>query len=109
MQSFAQHRSNIHRVGLIVDPESVSTLTPRMKDVLQLTCQCHTKDDLVVDVSQSIAPFLACDGCCPCITPGSVLYSVRSQRIITPMEKMTLHGFPANQLDSDIVDTGGTS
>ena len=54
---------------------------------------------MVVDVSQSAARSHArFNGICPTLTPNSVTVVERANRIVMPIEKLLLHGFPINRM-----------
>ena len=54
---------------------------------------------MVVDVSQSAARSHArFNGICPTLTPKSVMVVERANRIVMPIEKLLLHGFPINRM-----------
>ena len=73
---------------------------PRERDAWKiLQSQFPGQENLAADLSQSITRTGArVDGRLPCITPGSVLAVGAAGRVVTPLEKIMLHGFPIHRM-----------
>ena len=70
-------------------------VSPRQLSVLRAAQADNPGRDLVVDLSQSMERArVRTDGACPTITPGAVIHVERLGRIMLPIEKLMLHGFP---------------
>ena len=73
---------------------------PRERDAWAILSHLHPKSsDLVADLSQSATRMATqCSGHLPTITPGCILASARHQRVVSPVEKLVLHGFPVHRM-----------
>lgn len=72
---------------------------PRERDAWRILSASHPPGNLVADLSQTVTR--ACvrkDGKLPTITPGSVLAMGAAKRILSPLEKVLLHGFPVHRM-----------
>ena len=73
---------------------------PRERDAWQIeSAKRFNSAQLTVDLSQSVTRGGArTDGCLPTITPGSVLAVAGAGRVLCPLEKVMLHGFPVHRM-----------
>ena len=73
---------------------------PRERDVWQIVKANRGCNHLAVDLSQSVSRGGArSDGCLPTITPGSIVAVADAGRVICPLEKVMLHGFPVHRMN----------
>ena len=90
---------------------------PRERDAWTLLASLHPQPDLVADLSQTVTRAgVRKDGKLPTITPGSVLAVKKVGRLVSPMEKIMLHGFPVHRMiipsgisDRDLESMGGNT
>lgn len=91
---------------------------PRERDAWSILQNQHPgAKSMVADLSQSITRTgVRVDGRLPCITPGSVLAMVAAGRVVTPLEKVMLHGLPVHRMmfpsdvsSADIERAGGNT
>ncbi|CAE7834371.1 unnamed protein product [Symbiodinium sp. CCMP2592] len=91
---------------------------PRERDAWDIICTKHAgSKELVADVSQNVnRARVRTDGSLPTVTPGAVLVSARAGRIISPLEKVMLHGFPIHRMvfpskvtDKELASMGGNT
>ncbi|CAE7479645.1 ngoBIM [Symbiodinium sp. CCMP2592] len=91
---------------------------PRERDAWDIICTKHAgSQELVADVSQNVnRARVRTDGSLPTVTPGAVLVSARAGRIISPLEKVMLHGFPIHRMvfpsrvtDKELASMGGNT
>ena len=77
-------------------------LAPRQQALLQAarrTCQKTGGKDVIIDVSQSEGRTpLRFNGISPTLTPGACVVVDRAKRVIIPIEKLMLHGFPIHRM-----------
>jgi site-specific DNA-cytosine methylase len=81
-------------------PSDMQLPPGRMQDVWRLLLQKHHTGDLVADVSASVDrahPHFA--GTCCTLTPRSLVCVQKVGRVILPVEKLLLHGFPLHMMD----------
>ena len=75
---------------------------PRERDAWNILSAAHRSASLkpfVVDLSQSVTPAAGrTDGRLPTITPGSKLAISSIGRLLCPLEKILLHGFPIHKM-----------
>ena len=72
----------------------------RERDAWQsLLATGHCKKTTTCDISQSLGRMpLRCDGALPTITPGGNVLVAEVQRVLTPVEKLLVHGLPLHEL-----------
>ena len=77
-------------------------LAPRQQALLQAarrTCQKTGGKDVIINVSQSEGrATLRFNGISPTLTPGACVVVDRAKRVIVPIEKLMLHGFPIHRM-----------
>ena len=90
----------VSRVSEVCSADGMLLHRPRERDVWRLLQrQFPAQKNLVADLSQSISRTGArVDGRLPCITPGSVLAMAATGRVLTPLEKVMMHGFPVHRM-----------
>lgn len=91
---------------------------PRLQDAWSILAAKHASSKhLVADLSQTVTrASVRTDGHLPTITPGSILAVREAGRIISPLEKIFLHGFPVHRMlipkditDSQLESMGGNT
>eukprot|EP00435_Cladocopium_sp_Y103_P072726 s27_g41.t1 len=71
---------------------------PRLRDAWNILSAKH-RGHLAADLSQSVSRAgVRTDGRLPTITPGSILAVADAGRVVTPLEKILLHGFPVHRM-----------
>ena len=77
-------------------------LTPRQQLVLESArkkCREAGGNDVIINVSQSEGrATLRFNGISPTLTPGGCVVVDRARRVIVPIEKLMLHGFPIHRM-----------
>ena len=93
---------------------------PREREAWDIICEQHPGcEELVADLSQSVnRARVRSDGSLPTATPGALLASSRAGRIISPLEKIMIHGFPIHRMvfsskrkltDKELASMGGNT
>ena len=91
---------------------------PREREAWDIICEQHAgSEDIVADVSQNVnRARVRTDGSLPTATPGALLVSSRAGRIISPLEKVMIHGFPIHRMvfpskltDQELASMGGNT
>ena len=95
-------------------------LTPRQQKLLKAgreKCRQVGGTDVIIDVSQSEGRgSLRLNGVSPTLTPGGCVVVDRARRVIIPIEKLMLHGFPIHRMkiptstsNTDLASLGGNT
>eukprot|EP00438_Fugacium_kawagutii_P030954 Skav228888 [mRNA] locus=scaffold194:149567:150337:+ [translate_table: standard] len=73
---------------------------PRTRDAWTVLQTKHLgAASLTADLSQSVTRAGVCtDGRLPCVTPGSILAVGAACRLVTPLEKLLVHGIPVHRM-----------
>lgn len=117
---------NLHREVKQALPKHPSTCEahklllhlPRLQDAWGILAAQHASSQhLVADLSQTVTrASVRTDGHLPTITPGSILAAREAGRVISPLEKVLLHGFPVHRMlipaeitDSQLESMGGNT
>ena len=119
-ESGSQGVSKSHRPLSPAAPGWAAHLTPRAQVVIEAAkrkAATRGTADFIVDASQAEHRANArFDGICPTLTPHGLVVVGRAARIIMPIEKLMLHGFPvhrmsipASTLDSVLASLGGNT
>ena len=105
--------------GGVTGDEQKFGLTPRQASALAeaRAKQVAGATDILVDVSQSEDRVHGrFNGICPTLTPGALVVVERSQRVLMPIEKLLLHGFPVHRMNiptsttnTDLASLGGNT
>ena len=82
-----------------------------------LSQQYEKSPALVADLSQNLdRAAVRTDGALPTVTPGSHLVLREAGRVVTPIEKILVHGFPVHRMvfpaqvtDAELASTGGNT
>ena len=91
---------------------------PRERHAWALLSKKHEKAaSFTVDLSQNLGRnSVRVDGSLPTVTPGGVLIVREAGRVLTPMEKLIVHGIPVHRLiwpdglaDQDVASMGGNT
>ena len=99
-------------------PDALYLHLPRERDAWQLLAQKHASSAaLVADLSQNVnRASVRTDGCLSTVTPSGVFAVREAQRVVVPMEKILLHGFPIHRMvwpscltDHEIASMGGNT
>lgn len=84
---------------------------PRTRDAWTVLQSKHLDAaTLTADLSQSVTRAGVCtDGRLPCVTPGSILAVGAAGRLVTPLEKLMVHGIPVHRMrfPSGVTPRGG--
>ena len=91
---------------------------PREREAWALLSQQYEKSPaLVADLSQNVdRAAVRTDGALPTVTPGSHLVLREAGRVVTPIEKILVHGFPVHRMvfpaqvtDAELASMGGNT
>ena len=90
---------------------------PRERDAWNILQAARPGEALVADLSQTVTRAgVRTDGSLPTITPGSVLAMRTAKRVVSPLEKIMLHGFPIHRMkfpaglsDKELEKMGGNT
>jgi site-specific DNA-cytosine methylase len=91
--------------------------TDRQHDAWDALCHRHGDEDIITDLSQSLGrAHVHTEGICPTVTPSGVICVKRAHRIMMPIEKLLVHGFPLHRMtipasvsDSTLASLGGNT
>ena len=112
-------RSGMAAPGGIPSPaDRLHLHLPRQREAWTLLSQQYEKAAaLVADLSQNVdRAAVRTDGTLPTVTPGSYLVLREAGRVVTPIEKILVHGFPVHRMffpaqvtDAELASMGGNT
>jgi site-specific DNA-cytosine methylase len=72
----------------------------RQRDAWDTVCHLHKGGDTITDLSQNLdRAHVHTTGVCPTVTPHGVICVGRAHRIMMPIEKLLVHGFPLHRMN----------